>query len=81
MSGDLGALLSAVGHFNEAQEHFETYVERLKLAFTVAKVEVGLQKEAFLAVIGPKTYGMVRDLVSPAKPSDKTLDELITVLQ
>ena len=81
MSGDLGALLSAVGHFNAAQESFETYVERMKLAFKVAKVGEDIQKEAFLAVIGPATYGILRDLVSPSKPSDKTLDELITVLE
>ena len=82
MSGsDLSALVTAVGQFNEANEPFETYVERLRLTFRVAKVEEDLQKEAFLAVVGPKTYGVIKDLVSPEKPTDKSLDELISVLE
>ena len=44
-------------------------------------MEEDLQKEAFLAVVGPKTYGVIKDLVSPEKPTDKSLDELISVLE
>ena len=32
------------------------------------------KKSAILAVIGAPTYKLVRNLVSPAKPGDKTYD-------
>ena len=38
------------------------------------------KKSAFLAVIGPTTYGLVRNLVSPAKPGEKAYDELVKAL-
>ena len=34
-----------------------------------------------LAVMGPSTYGVLRNLVYPEKPKDKSLDEISTVLE
>ncbi|KAK7080251.1 actin binding [Halocaridina rubra] len=35
----------------------------------------------FLALIGSKTFSLVKDLVSPKKPADCTYDELVTALK
>ena len=32
-------------------------------------------------VVGFKTYSLIRDLASPAKPSDKTFEELRTLIK
>ncbi len=34
-----------------------------------------------LTVIGPENYSLIRGLVSPAKPKDKTFEELNTILK
>ena len=38
------------------------------------------KRAVFLSVVGPATYKTLRNLVSPAKPGDKTYDELVEVL-
>lgn len=39
------------------------------------------EKSAFLVVIGPTTYGLLRNLVSPAKPGDKSYEDLVKILK
>ena len=39
------------------------------------------KKSTFLAVIGPATYTLVRNLVSPNEPGDKLYDELVAALK
>ena len=34
----------------------------------------------FLTTIGPKTYGILRDLVAPAKPAEKSYAQLTKLL-
>ena len=40
-----------------------------------AKVDV------FLSVVGPKTYKLLKSLIAPTLPSEKTIDELYQTLQ
>ena len=35
----------------------------------------------FLSLIGAKTYGLLRDLIAPAKPKEKSLAELTKTLR
>ena len=42
---------------------------------TVAKVNV------FLSVVGPKTYKLLKSLIAPTLPSDKTVGELYQTLK
>ena len=57
------------------------YVERVTLYFQVNKVAEGKQVAVFLSAIGPQTYVLLRSLVIPAIPKDKTFTELIEVLK
>ena len=43
--------------------------------------DAGKKKSAFLVVIRPTTYALVRTLVSPAKPGEKSYDELVKILK
>ena len=44
-------------------------------------VDVGKKKSVFWAVVGPTTYALLRSLVSPARPGDKTFAELVAALK
>ena len=44
-------------------------------------VGVGKKKNVFLAVVGPTTYALLRNLVSLARPGDKTFAELVAALK
>ena len=43
--------------------------------------EASKKKSVLLSVIGLSTYALLRNLVLPAKPGDKTYDELVSVLK
>ena len=38
------------------------------------------KRTVFLSVFGPATYKLLRNLLAPAKPGEKTYDDLVTVL-
>ena len=53
------------------------YVERMEMYFTANDIDDGGKKRAiFLSTAGPKVYGLIRNLLSPAKPNSKSFDEL-----
>ena len=73
------SLIGNVGPYEES-EKFSTYVDRVKLFFSANDIKDGKQVPAFLSIIGPKCYGLVKDLVSPKLPKDCTFDELVKAL-
>lgn len=77
-------MASIVGHideFDSTKEDFESYCERLEQFFAANSVAGDKQRAVFLSVVGPSTYGLLKSLLAPAKPSDKTFDELKKSLQ
>ena len=81
--------------FSGKGEEFDTYLERLQFYFTandlgditptdnnaaqvLARQEK--RKSILLSVIGSDTYSLLRTLISPTRPAEKTFDEITTVL-
>ena len=64
------SILGNVGHFNEAEEDFETYATRVELFFDANSVRADKKVCSFLTIIGPKAFALVKDLVSPKKPAE-----------
>ena len=75
--------MSSVGKiesFDPTQESFPPYVKRIKNFFSANEVADAKQMYVFLNSLGRKHYNLLSNLLSPAEPEDKSLDELITVL-
>ena len=71
------ALIGKVVEFFSDQEGWDQYNERLKHYFSANGItDSGKQRAILLTVIGAKAYSLLRNLVSPAKPGDKTFAEL-----
>lgn len=77
----MAGIIGQIGEFEEGKEEFVNYVERVEQYFLANDVSTARQISVFLTVIGPATYSLVKSLVSPQKPSDKTIIELTTALQ
>ena len=79
---NMNNLIGSVGQFNVGgKESFDSYLERVEFFFAANEVTSdGKKKALFLTMCGPETYTLIRNLVSPAKPSDKTLKELTDTL-
>ena len=77
----MAALVSNIDEFDSSREEWTQYVERMDHFFAANSIEdAGKKKSTFLALIGPATYTLVRNLVSPNKPGDKSYDELVKAL-
>lgn len=70
-------------HFDENEDIFEAYLERLEQFFVANELEYGDErsKAVFLTIVGKKTHTLLMDLCAPRKPSEKNLSELIDLLQ
>ena len=75
-------MLGKIEEFDALKEEWPQYVERMDHFFAANGIDNAHKKKStFLAVIGPATYTLVRNLVSPDKPGDKSYEELIAALK
>lgn len=70
-------------NFDENEEGFEAYLERLEQFFVANGLTYGddKSKAVFLTVVGKKNHTLLMDLCAPLKPSKHKLAELIELMQ
>ena len=76
--------MTAIGKiesFDETQEKWETYVERVEQFFLANNIDEDHQAPTLLSLMGSKTYTLLRDLLTPDKPATKSFQEIVTTLQ
>lgn len=67
--------------FEGGGDDWPCYVDRLQAFFLANDVAPEKRTSVFISCCGQLiTYTLLRNLVKPAKPSDKTLDEILLVL-
>ena len=70
------AIHRSVGQFNEEIEDWTAYFERLVQYFTANNIEADEKRRAvLLTVCGAHIYQLVRSLVSPGKPTEKSFGD------
>ena len=75
-------LIGHIGEFHSDSEDWISYSERLELYFVANGIEDATKRQAILlSVCGPSTYQLIRDLLSPTKPTDKSFAELVTLVK
>lgn len=78
---DIMALIGKVEEFQENDDWIE-YTERLDQYFLANEITNNEKKRAvLLSTCGAKTYKLIRNLVSPGKPRDKTFAELVNIVK
>ena len=66
----------------DSQEEWSQYIERLEFYFEANGVDdEDKQRAILLSVCGSKTYKLIRNLITPRKPSEKTFAELVELVQ
>lgn len=77
------ASLGNIEEFDVANPHaWDAYAERLEFYFQANDVTSNEKKRAvLLSVCGPKTYGVVRSLISPDTPATKSYVEIVGLLK
>lgn len=75
--------MTAIGTISEfnTTDSWDLYVDQVKFFFEANDITADAKKRAtLLAVCGIKTLSILRSLLTPNKPSDKTFDEIVTLL-
>ena len=66
-------LLGEIDEYAASKEEWPQYVERVSHFFIANGItDASTKRSALLALIGPTTYTVLRNLVSPAKPDEKS---------
>ena len=76
-----GGTLGHIEEFDGTKGDWPLYVERLEHFFAANGISDGEKKRAvLLSVIGAATYKILRNVVSPSKPGEKTYAALVDAL-
>jgi hypothetical protein len=69
-----------IGEFQAEKETWQLYVERLTQFYEANDVKaLGKKRAILLTVCGAETFKLISSLVAPAKPGEKSFDELIKI--
>ena len=71
-----------IGEFDGSAEGWISYIERLECYFAANDVtQAGKRRAILLACCGAATYGLIRSLATPNKPTDISYRELVDHVQ
>ena len=74
----MSSTIGHIGEYEESREEWTQYAERLGHFLAANGIDAAEKKRSvFLSVVGPKTYNLLGSLLAPAKPGEKSYDELI----
>ena len=76
------ATLGKIGEYCASSKEWPQYIERLEFFLIANKVtDNDLKWATFLSVIGPPTFKLLRNLITPNKPGNTSYEELVKVLK
>ncbi len=75
-------MVGMVSPFDGTSQLWDEYIEMLVYFFQANEIEGADKKKAVvLSGVGVSTYSLLRSLLCPEKPGDKTYNELVSVLK
>ncbi|XP_046384963.1 uncharacterized protein LOC124155289 [Ischnura elegans] len=74
-------VIGSLGPFEGADESWESYIERFNLFVECNDIKEEKKVSTLLTVLGVKTYNLLKDLCTPEKPSSKSFEAIVKVLQ
>ncbi|XP_060786568.1 LOW QUALITY PROTEIN: uncharacterized protein K02A2.6-like [Neoarius graeffei] len=78
----MNVMVGNLSAFDAKEQTWEEYCEILDQFFEANGINDGDKQRAILiSVVGPATYKLIRNLVSPDKPSSKTYDQIVTMMK
>ena len=73
--------IGTIHAFNESEEEFESYCSRVDLYFVAIDVKDEKKVASFLTLVGPKVYGLAKNLLSPKDPASCSYGEIKDALK
>ena len=76
----MAGYLGNIAEFRSDAESISAYLERMDIFLTANGIATDKRVAVFLSLVGGDTYGLLRNLCSPAKPQDKSYTDLSQLL-
>ena len=73
--------IERIEEFCPETEKFAAYIQRVEFFFAANEIPTDKKVPVLLSAIGEETYGLLRDLVAPANPKNKSFGEIVDALQ
>ena len=73
----MAGIIGTLDAFDSSEESWETYVERVEQYFVANKVDDDRKVACLISVMGSETYGLLKTLCAPAKPSAKDFADIV----
>ena len=71
-----------IGEFDSDRETWKSYTERLVQYFAANDVDSAEKKRAILlSVCGPATYQLIRNILAPVKPTERSFTDLVDLVE
>ena len=74
------ATIGKIDPFDNAVEDWHSYIERIEQYFAANDVSDEKRVPCLLSLIGSQTYGLLRSLTAPHKPSEKSYANIVEIL-
>ncbi|KAL6455440.1 hypothetical protein MHYP_G00004880 [Metynnis hypsauchen] len=76
----MAGYIGHIGPFDENVEQWSSYTERFEYFVEANGIETVKTVSTFLSVMGAKTFTLLRSLVQPAKPGEKSYADIVSTL-
>ena len=80
----MAGLLGKIEYYDSQTEEWTDYVERVDQFFEAngltGEGKADQRRSTFLTLVGPTTYKVLKSLTAPAKPKEKTFEQLVELL-
>ena len=76
-----GTTIGHIEQYRPGNEVFSSYLERVEQFFIANNIKDDRKKATFLSLIGSQTYAILKNLVSPNLPKDKSYADLVAALK
>ena len=74
-------ILGCMDAYNPDADDWSAYVERLELFFLANEIKDDKKVATLLTVFGTKTYSLLRNIIAPSKPAEKTYEQLVDAMK
>ena len=74
-------MIGRINEYRPENELLSSYLERVDAFFSANEINEEKKVPAFLSLIGSKTYSLLKNLVAPKLPKEKTFEQLVAALK
>ena len=74
-------MLGFMDAYNPDTDNWSAYVERLDLFFLANEIKDDKKVTILLTVLGTKAYSLLRTIIAPSKPAEKTYKQLVDAIK